>query len=251
MWSESGKGTYSIENGGTDGSVLYLRGFSSNKNYVIKQTAKSANGMFPMTPGHYYKVVCKIKTTNDMKADSIRVSIAGYQAEFSGSIAEYLEYNFDDYLLKMKSRRVPVICNETGCTYTARQNGGYDWLNETVTILNDYGINYCLFAYTGKDFGLMYDSNRGFGTDECKLRQDSYDALYNILHPDENYDHVFKNMETLENYTGLSDGDKVLVLGKEYAGVGTKLVYTIQAGTSGHTIRLNNGFYAVLSEEIP
>lgn len=251
VWSESGKGTYSIEDGGTDGSVLYLRGFSSNKNYVIKQTAKSANGMFPMTPGHYYKVICKIKTTNDMKADSIRVSIAGYQAEFSGSIAEYLEYNFDDYLLKMKSRRVPVICNETGCTYTARQNGGYDWLNETVEILNDYGINYCLFAYTGKDFGLMYDSNRGFGTDECKLRQDSYDALYNILHPGENYDHVFKNMDTLENYTGLSDGDKVLILGKEYAGVGTKLVYTIQAGTSGHTIRLNNGFYAVLSEEMP
>ena len=102
-------------------------------------------------------------------------------------------------------------------------------------------VGFCLFAYTGKDFGLMYDSNRDFGTELCKLRQDSYDATYKALHQDTTYDHIFKNLETMRRYEGLKAGQKVLVLGKEQAGIGPMYEYIVSTEDS---IALGNGLFA-------
>lgn len=181
-WSKSGSATVVVEEDGEGRMALLLKEFDDGKNFVLKQTVKSQNGMFALRPGHYYQVVLKVKSKQLIEKDAIRVSIAGYKAGFAGNIKEYTEHNFEEYLLKMQERNRPVICNETGCTYPAMQNGGEEWLYDTIGIMKDYGINFCLFAYTGKDFGLVYDSNRDFGTDKCKKRQDSSEALYNALH---------------------------------------------------------------------
>ena len=90
----------------------------------------------------------------------------------------------------------------------------------------------------------MYDSNRDFGTDKCLIRQDSYSATYRVLNQDMTYDHIFNNIETMRVYNKCQAGERILVLGEKYAGVGPKQEYVVTTNPTNDSIALKNGLYA-------
>ena len=182
----------------------------------------------------------------------LRIDIAGYRSEFIGGLKKYAKHMASTYAERAESTGEVQICNEFGISYTGMQNGGAQYLYDGVGAFYEKRIGFCLFVYTGYDFGLMYDSNRNFGTDLCLLRQESYDATYRALNQDTTYDHIFKNMDMMCEYDGLESGQRVLVLGRDNAGVGPMYEYVVVTEATINSVALSNGLYAseyIASEE--
>lgn len=242
-WSVYGDGTVEVVQNSFDnrGGSLCMMATKDQSKYTIKQLASSVNGMFEMKPNYSYKIKMVLNSNVALEKEMLRIDIAGYGSEFIGGLEKYAEYMTHTFANRAENTQNVQICNEFGISYTGMENGGAQYLYDVVGSFYDNKIGFCLFAYTGKDFGLMYDSNRDFGTELCKLRQDSYDATYKALHQDTTYDHIFKNLETMRRYEGLKAGQKVLVLGKEQAGIGPMYEYIVSTEDS---IALGNGLFA-------
>ena len=245
-WSVYGDGTLEVVQNGVDdrGGSLCMMATKDQAKYTIKQTAASVNGMFEMNPAHYYKIRLMMNSNVELEGEKLRIDIAGYSSEFIGNLERYAGYMAETYADRANRTQEVQICNEFGISDTGMRNGGAQYLYDVVGSFYENKIGFCLFAYTGKDFGLMYDSTRDFGTDKSNVRQESYDALYKAINQDYTYDHIFKNINHMQIYKNLNIGDKVLVLGETLAGVGPKLVYVIV--DSKTEIELDNGLYALL-----
>lgn len=246
-WSVYGNGTLEVGGNGFDdrGGSLCMMANTEQAEYTIKQLASSVNGMFQMDPNHYYKIKLVLNSNVELKKDMLRLDIVGYSSDFIGGLDEYAGYMIGKYARRAANTQEVQICNEFGISYTGMKNGGARYLYDVVGACYENKIGFCLFAYTGNDFGLMYDSNRDFGTDLCKLRQDNYDATYNALHQDMTYDHVFKNLKTMYEYEDLQVGQKLLVLGEELAGVGPTQEYVVSAEATSNSIALENGLHVL------
>lgn len=245
-WTEYGDGELEVVQDGMDetGGSLCLMATKDKAEYIIKQTAASVNGMFEMNPAYQYKVRLAVNSNVKLEQGMLKIEIAGYQSDFIGGLDEFAVHTVEKYVRRREKTGEAQICNEFGCNFNCIKNGGEQYLYDVVGAFLKNKVNFCLFAYTGKDFGLMYDSNRDFGTDSCLIRQESYDVTYRALHQDMTYDHVFKNIDTMCSYDNIHNGQRVLVLGKEYAGVGLKYEYMISTEALDDSIVLSNGLCA-------
>lgn len=246
-WSTGSNYTPEIVSSGYDevGGSVCLSSTQDNTEYVVKQTANSINGFFKVNPSHQYKVSFYVNSSVTLPLNDIRVDIGGYVTTFTGRLNDFALYQAETYANRAANTGRVQICNEFGINYPGMCNGGDRYLSEMVSAFIDSNIGFCLFAYTGFDFGLMYNSNRDFGTDQCLLRQDNYDATYKAINAGTTYAHVFKNNATMCAYDDLSVGEKVLVLGEEFAGVGSKYEYRVVATDDEGYVPLGNGLFAM------
>ena len=251
-WTEHGDGDLEVVQYGFDGNggSWCMSATKDNAEFTIKQTASSVNGMFEVNPENYYKIRFVANSNVSLESGMLKTEIAGYKSKYIGGLGKYANYLVGNYVSKRINTGRAQICNEFGCSYTSIKNGGDRYLYEVVGAFYDSKVNFCLFAYTGYDFGLMYDSNRDFGTSQCLIRQESYDATYKALNQDTTYEHIFKNVDTMNSYENMQNGQKVLVLGKEYAGVGPKYEYWVSTEMTSDSIPIRNGLYANLVSTI-
>lgn len=248
-WSAYGIQQYEISDSGYDdiGGALKLTSIGTS-GYL---TLRIHNTDYSIKSGYYYKIKFYMKSSTVLDTNHARVTLMAAKAEFVGGLKGLADYNFKKYEDFSIENKIPMICNEFGTNYNSIKNSnGGQYLYDIMNAVYRYNTNISLFSYSGFDFGLMYDSSRNFGTDKSKLRQDSYDAIYKAINQDSSYSHIFKNNITLQQYSGCKIGETVLVLGKDYAGVGEKLEYIITDENKNNNIELSNGLYAKLIKKI-
>ena len=183
-----------------------------------------------------------IKSSTVLNSNHARVRIIIGNAAFAGGLEDIAKFYMKEYDDFTKETKIPMICNEFGTNnYSFENSNGAKYLYDILSAALKYNVNISLFSYAGFDFGLMYDYSRDFGTEKSQIRQTSYDALYNAIHQDTSFDHVFKYTDTMKKYD-CQLGDKVLVLGENFDGNDKKVIYTIT--NSKTDIKLDNGLYA-------
>lgn len=132
---------------------------------------------FAVEKGNYYQVCAKILFKNSQDTGMVRPSIRFNKAETVYKMnSEFLEYQINKFITFSNNNNVPIYMGEFGTSIPTFSNnlGGEQWVNDMLTIIAKYNLNFGYHDFHEESFGYYMDK----GTQKCKKKNKVLESLF-------------------------------------------------------------------------